>query len=131
MTNHSECLETNDNQMALCPVNMAGSIRLPHSCSVYIFLRILLHEDVHCHGAKLVCHDVWRTPAAFFQCLVQFHQLFIANSCVRFTRFKQLLVYHILFLIPPNIQHHLLSMNIVFGSLVQNLTFSMLQKNVM
>ena len=37
MTNHSEWLDTNDNQIALCPVNMAGKVRLPNSCSAYIF----------------------------------------------------------------------------------------------
>ena len=37
MTNNSEWLGTNDNQMALCPVNMADGIRFPNSCHVYIF----------------------------------------------------------------------------------------------
>ena len=70
----------------LYPVNMVGAIRLPNSCPMYIFLRVLLYVDEHCHESKLVCHGVWRTLAAFFQCLVQFHQLlFIANSCNRFT----------------------------------------------
>ena len=96
--NHSDWLETNDNQMKpikLCPVNMAGKVRLPNSCPVYIFLRVLLHVDKHCDAAKLVCQVVWRTLAAFFQCLVQVYQSsFVANSCDRFTRFQQLVVYH-------------------------------------
>ena len=58
VTNYSEWLETNDNEMALCPMNVAGEVRLPNSCSVYIFSRVLVHVDEHCHGAKLVCHDV-------------------------------------------------------------------------
>ena len=32
MTNHSEWLGTNDNQMALCPGNMVCEARLPNSC---------------------------------------------------------------------------------------------------
>ena len=43
-----------------------GKVRLPSACPVYIFLRVLLHVDEHRHGAKLVCHDVWRTLAVFF-----------------------------------------------------------------
>ena len=70
--------------------------------------------DEHCHGAKLVCHDVWCTLAAFSQCLDPFYQLlFIANSCDRFTRIQQLVVYHT-FLIPPNTQHHLFTINFAF-----------------
>ena len=58
MTNHCEWLEKNDNQMALCSVNMAGEVRLPNSCRVYIFYTgFLLHVDENCHGAKLICHD--------------------------------------------------------------------------
>ena len=85
MTNHSEWLETNGNQMALiCPVNMAGEVRLPNLCPVYIFLQVLLY-----------------TWSLFFQCLVQFYQLlFIANSYNRFTRFQQLVVDHAYFLDP-------------------------------
>ena len=102
MTNYSEWLETNDNQMALCPVNIGRKVRLSNSCPVYIFFWVLLHLDEHFHGAKLINHDDWRTLAAFFQCLVHCHQLlFIANSCDRFTRFQQLVVYHT-FLNPPN-----------------------------
>ena len=37
MTNHCKCLETNDKQMELCPVNVAGEVRLPNPCPVYIF----------------------------------------------------------------------------------------------
>ena len=69
---------------------MAGEVRLPNSCPAYFFLRVLLHMDGNCHGAKIVCHDDWRTVAAFFQCLFHqlFHQLlFIANNCDRFTQF--------------------------------------------
>ena len=66
MTNHSEWLETNDNKIALCTVNIASEVRLPNSCPVYIFLWVLLHLNEHFHGAKLVFHDVWRTLAAFF-----------------------------------------------------------------
>ena len=56
--------------MALCPVNMVSEVRLPNSCPIYIFfLRILLYVNEHCHGAKLVCHDVWRTLATFFSML--------------------------------------------------------------
>ena len=74
---------------------MADEVRLPNLCPVYIFLRVWLHVDEHYHGAKLICHYVWYTLAAFFQCLVQFNQLlFIANSCDRYIRFQQLVVYH-------------------------------------
>ena len=55
MTNHSEWLETDDNQMALCPGNMAGEVRLLNSCPVYgihIFLRVLPHVNEHYHGEK-------------------------------------------------------------------------------
>ena len=48
---------------------MGGKVRLPDSCPVYIFLRILLRMDENFHEAKLVCHDVWRTLAAFFSML--------------------------------------------------------------
>ena len=77
--------------------------------------RVLLHWDEPYHGEKLVCHDVWRILAAFFECLVQFNQfLFIVNSCDHLTRFQQLVVYHT-FLISPNTQYNLFSMNIAFG----------------
>ena len=36
MTNHSEWFQTNNNHKALCPVNIAGEVRLPNSCPVYI-----------------------------------------------------------------------------------------------
>ena len=98
--------------MALCPVNMAGEVRFSNSCRVYIFLRVLLHVDKHCHGARLFFYELCRILADFFfQCFVQFHQLlFLANSCYCFTRFQQFLVYHI-FLIPPNTQR----MNLVLA----------------
>ena len=82
--------------------------------SYIYFLRFLLYVDEYCHERKLVCHKVWRTLAAFFQCLIYCHEFFfIANSCDRFTRFQQLVVYHTF---SPNTrtEHHLLSMNIVF-----------------
>ena len=88
----------------------AGKVRLTNSCSVYIFLRVLLDVDVQFRKAKLVFYDIRRILAAFFQCLIQFHQsLFIANSCDRFTRFQQLVVYHTFLIL-----HHLLNMNIAF-----------------
>ena len=69
MTNYSEWHETNNNQMALCPLNMVGELRYPNPCPVYIFLRVPLHVYEHCHGANLVCHDVRRTLAACFSTL--------------------------------------------------------------
>ena len=67
MTNDSEWLETNDNQMALCPVNM--ELRIPNSYPVYIFLRVLLDVNEHFHRAKLVCHDICRSLVACFSML--------------------------------------------------------------
>ena len=69
MTNDSEWLETSDNQIVLCLVNMAGEVKLPKSCSVYIFVRFLLHVDKHCHGEKLVSRDIWRTLTVFLSML--------------------------------------------------------------
>ena len=69
MTNHSEWLETNNNQMTLYPVNMAGEVKTYQFISC---IRVLLHVDENCHGAKLVCHDVWRTLAVFFKAWFSF-----------------------------------------------------------
>ena len=66
MTNRFGWIETNDNRAALCPVNIAGKIRLPNSCFVCIFLWVLLHVNEHWHGKNLVCHDVWRFLGFFF-----------------------------------------------------------------
>ena len=55
-------------------------------------------------------HDVRRIMAVSIL-NAWFQQLFRVNSCDRFIRFQQLVVYYI-FLISPNTQHHLLSMNI-------------------
>ena len=56
--------------MMVGPVNMAGEVRLPNLCILYIyFLRVPLHKDEHYHGAKLIYHDVWRTLDACFSML--------------------------------------------------------------